>query len=976
MLFEARLAAPRPGFLALSSPAFNRVFESPVTCFTAPEGYLLTDSLAAVLSEHRVPVGWLRLSHEDCDPAVLLLSLIRSLQQSNPQSGNHTLRRMRAQPGPIAGWAPLFDSLAVELSEQWRGGGVLVLEDVDALTSSLSVLNFLGEYFLSRLPETITCVLTAQHKLARFPLPRGTEMRDFNDLRLDKLTANKLMKQSPADLTALSISRAVDLAGGRAAILAGLVDAGNQLGPGIVHRELMRALNLEDLLKRLAQVSLVGIDGDALQGMLLLMQLGYSHPSYEAMISSTQGPWMQTLEGGWERLRGLWTHPLRSALHLKSAPDARIVYQSAGLMVDQKALYQAVNLYFELNDTQNAARIITGIAGTMLDLGQWATLSTWLKRIPQETLTQWPWLVYIGGKIDAAQGHADIARRSFAASSALFNRRQDIHGTCLSLLAESALAAWRGDVIFSKERSLTAFTTAQRANLAWYQCWAAWQLGCLAATANDLDEALAWFGPAAGVADQAEAQSLAAGTLFSGEDTSSLGEMLHLAEKLVLRQKDLARREELYQKAIIETERAEKEVSASLRNLMYSPPENLDALLETHGWTHMPLMPISSALIVDLPGNKLGGVWQTLLNVFSERTRAPTELPLLRPLDLRERADETYSLDATTCTPVSVPEDLPLKENPVASPSLKDPLSLDSPSPLVVPGARPGTSPAENAVPPQPLLFSEPSPESSQEKPEAHIVAPSYLTVRLFGQFSVSVNGQPVVDWSHGKGRAILKYLVTHRGAAIPREVLMEVFWPDASPESARNNLNVAIHNLRSALHANTDHPLVLFRAGAYILDPDLTIWSDVEAFERAVREGLRLEAAGQRDEGMKEFHVAIDLYLGDFLSDDPYESWPLLIREQLRLTYLDTLDRLSQMYLARHEYAVCITLCHKLLDSDNCREDAYCRLMRCYSRLSQDHLALRQYQICVETLRSELDVAPSAATTALYERLRQRERI
>ena len=62
------------------------------------------------------------------------------------------------------------------------------------------------------------------------------------------------------------------------------------------------------------------------------------------------------------------------------------------------------------------------------------------------------------------------------------------------------------------------------------------------------------------------------------------------------------------------------------------------------------------------------------------------------------------------------------------------------------------------------------------------------------------------------------------------------------------------------------------------------------------------------------------------------------------------------------------------MLAADSCREDAHCRLMRCYARLEQYPPALRQYQACVEALRTELDVQPSPATVELYERIRRRE--
>jgi hypothetical protein len=61
-------------------------------------------------------------------------------------------------------------------------------------------------------------------------------------------------------------------------------------------------------------------------------------------------------------------------------------------------------------------------------------------------------------------------------------------------------------------------------------------------------------------------------------------------------------------------------------------------------------------------------------------------------------------------------------------------------------------------------------------------------------------------------------------------------------------------------------------------------------------------------------------------------------------------------------------------LAHDNCREDAHCLLMRCYSRLNQPQLAVRQYLSCVAVLRNELRMDPGAMTTELFQRIRRRE--
>jgi DNA-binding SARP family transcriptional activator len=186
----------------------------------------------------------------------------------------------------------------------------------------------------------------------------------------------------------------------------------------------------------------------------------------------------------------------------------------------------------------------------------------------------------------------------------------------------------------------------------------------------------------------------------------------------------------------------------------------------------------------------------------------------------------------------------------------------------------------------------------------------------------------------------------------------------------------VALHGLRQALKTVTDMSIILFEEGAYCINPELHVWVDVDEFDRHVQAGRRLEAKEQLARAAAEYEAAIELYQGDFLAGDPYEEWPVLPRERLRVAYLDVLDRLSQIYFNRDQYPNCIALCQLALTRDACREDIHCLLMRCYSRQGQRRLVLRQYQACVEALRTELDVAPAPTTTQLYERIRRRERV
>ena len=249
------------------------------------------------------------------------------------------------------------------------------------------------------------------------------------------------------------------------------------------------------------------------------------------------------------------------------------------------------------------------------------------------------------------------------------------------------------------------------------------------------------------------------------------------------------------------------------------------------------------------------------------------------------------------------------------------------------------------------------------------------ITAHLLGDLRVAFQDRPVEMWSSGRGRAVFEYLVVNHHSKVRRERLMSMFWPEVSADAARNSLNVAIHGLRQSLRpAVGDTAVVIYQDQAYFIDPGLDIWVDIEVFEEQLKAAHQHLVSGELVEAAEAFEAATWLYQGEFLADDPYEDWTIVTREHLRLCYLDALDRLGALRLNSGDYPGCVAVCLKLLACDDCREDAHCRLMRCYSRQGQVQLALRQYRSCVAALRTELDVAPAPATTELFDCLRRRE--
>jgi len=249
------------------------------------------------------------------------------------------------------------------------------------------------------------------------------------------------------------------------------------------------------------------------------------------------------------------------------------------------------------------------------------------------------------------------------------------------------------------------------------------------------------------------------------------------------------------------------------------------------------------------------------------------------------------------------------------------------------------------------------------------------LAVYCLGPFRVYQDDKLITNWPSGKGKCIFKYMVANLGRPIPKDILMDLFWRDANPEAARNNLNVAIYGLRQAFRAvRPDFAHILFQDDCYLLNPAMAVWVDAEEFVQRYKAGQSFERRGMSAEAMGEYEVAEGLYQGDLLEEDLYQDWLIPRREGLKDSYLVILDRLSRHYLKEKRYAACIHLCRKILAKDDCREDAHRRLMRCYSRQGQRNLALRQYHLCVEILARVLDVSPMQETVTLYHQIRNGE--
>lgn len=963
MPFVPKSAPPLPSRLPGIPPVLSECLPQGLVVFVHTPGALHYGQLSDQLQRRARPVIWARLGSEDADPATLLISLVTAARRLIAEVGQATLDQMRRTPGPIAGWPMLFEQLADELSTTLPPESAFVIE-YPHLHQDWLALRLLWEHSLPLLANRLCCVVLS-HNLPG-PTRRSGDVVVYKtaELLVDLRSTDMLAEQIGAGLASAHLARLHRLCRGQLCIIEDACLASTILGPALLGRLIDRANSGEDLLFQIAQAWLTTVTTNAQHALALTLQIEYYHPELiQAAFESSMppaGPWFLPLPDDWAWVQPVWRDPLKHALRGAARCSSDVLRCAASYLAEREAIERAVPLYFIAGDVSGAASLIHGDLDQLLSAGQWELLSSWIEALPASTLRKWPWLVYAVGEIAAARDEFETARKMFDAAAALFTARRDVEGNCQSLLAESALAAWSGDRAHAQMRALAASTVAQTAGLDWHHGWAAWQLGCLAASSGEPLEASRYFA-------EAHLAAEAAG------DASML-ELIERAEHLVNQQREILHQQASLQQAYTELVQTRAALDTQVKQLIGAPPAPLDVVLTYRGWSRTPLMLKLPAPTLPLTTTESGsgGFWNTLLTWFGWRRQfaarpRPVEAVHVHNLEARLMLDVPL-VDATEhnllaiaigeaptfTAPTREPGNLPLAPgSPTAPPTMAQPADMAA-------RVTSGISPSQRVTP---VLA-----------PPGRVVAASpTLTAHMLGSFQIRLNDQVIEAWPSGRGRSLGKYLLFHHDQPISRDMLMDLFWPDVAPDAARNRLNVAIHGLRQAFRPVTDLPIVVFKDGAYSVNPDLRIWLDVVEFERCIETGRQLSAS-DRPAAAAMFESASGLYQGEFLAEDPYEEWTLLIRERLRIAYLDTLDWLSQFYFSEGRDGSCVQICQVILAHDACREDVHCRLMRSYARQGQHNLALRQYQSCSQALREELGIEPAPATTELYQRIRRRE--
>ena len=175
---------------------------------------------------------------------------------------------------------------------------------------------------------------------------------------------------------------------------------------------------------------------------------------------------------------------------------------------------------------------------------------------------------------------------------------------------------------------------------------------------------------------------------------------------------------------------------------------------------------------------------------------------------------------------------------------------------------------------------------------------PENLAVCTFGGLSFSFKGAPVtISWESQKARLLFCYLLVTFDQWVHRDKLIELLWP-GDEGAAVNNFKTTLSRLRKSFSGSQPINPVLTQGEAVRINFN-TITLDASLFRQKATSGIKLLARGDHKSAKAYLEAAQDLYVGDFLPEEPFNECINVARAELSELNSAVIVSLGKIYQA-----------------------------------------------------------------------------
>lgn len=226
----------------------------------------------------------------------------------------------------------------------------------------------------------------------------------------------------------------------------------------------------------------------------------------------------------------------------------------------------------------------------------------------------------------------------------------------------------------------------------------------------------------------------------------------------------------------------------------------------------------------------------------------------------------------------------------------------------------------------------------------------------LFGGLSARRGEARVSRFRTQKNASLLAFLAYHRDRSHPREVLIDLLWPDHELEAGRNCLSVALSSLRSQFEG-PDVPaktVIVADRATVRLNPD-TVVTDAHEFKQFLR---KAEKSASDVEKMLLLDSAVGLYAGPLLPGY-YEEWVPSEQNHLAETFFQALGSLIDHARGRGDLPGAIAYARRGAAVDPLREDVQLLLIELLAEAGRPVEAVQHYRDLIAVFQEQTGLPP-----------------
>jgi DNA-binding SARP family transcriptional activator len=249
-----------------------------------------------------------------------------------------------------------------------------------------------------------------------------------------------------------------------------------------------------------------------------------------------------------------------------------------------------------------------------------------------------------------------------------------------------------------------------------------------------------------------------------------------------------------------------------------------------------------------------------------------------------------------------------------------------------------------------------------RRRSDPHWIKGPELTIKALGRIRVDSREGPLGgNWLQQRPGQILKYLICERDRVVQAEEIAEALWPSAGRQGL-SSVRHYIHGLRDKLEPGrsprSGAPFIVTVRGGYAVNRR-HVRIDADVFTESVREGLGAVEAEDTEKAGQMLELAMSLYRGDFLEDEPYAEWAMPERDRLRMMANDSLRALARIALTNGDQTAAVGHLDRLAELEPFDSDVHRELLRVLLAAGRRSQAMRRYSTFRARLRKEFAAEP-----------------